>query len=806
MKCFHPHTYQKLGFDQILRQLQARVSSDEAREAVAQIAPMRDAAAIETAQVRVAEYQALLELGHQPPRGALRSVGNLLPKAELAGSWLATDELYRLLGWLSGVQDLRSFLHQHQETAPTLDAWVNQAPFNPRLVQDIARLFDDRGQIRDDASPALAAIRRQMQANSRELRNVLYRILRLANEKQWSQEREITLRNDRLVIPVKSEARGQVPGFIQDVSQSGGTVFIEPAEALPLNNKARELQIQEQAEIVNILRQATAAVRAELPSLRGFREITLALDLVRAQALLAQELGAVRPRIEPGGTQVVLYEAYYPLLQLKARQDPFEVVPLEFRLTGRNRILVISGPNAGGKSVALKTLGLLQLMVQCGMPVPVRDDSVFRLFEALFLDIGDEQSVDTDLSTYTSRLHNWRQMGDHMDADSLFLIDEFGSGTDPKQGGAIAEAFLERFVRQKAYGLITTHYGNIKDFGEVNTGVRNAAMQFDTQGLRPTYRIVEGMPGRSYAFEMAERVGVHPSIMRRARQKVGRDELDTEALIKELERKNAHLTRMVEDNQRREQKLQTLLEQNESRADTLERERKHILNEAKREARTLIEAANKRIEATIREIRESQAEKERTLALRRQLAASAPEVVPNLPPPPEGKGKKKKKAARPQGPEVLRGQPIAAGDWVKLKEADTYGQLVELSGKRGVLEAGGMRLNVKLAQLEKIRPPRKKEAPRLVQVIGEGEDRPSVRMDLDVLGLRVEEALPRVDKFMDEAHLAGLRSVRILHGKGSGILRDAIRKHLRDLRYVEDLADAPVDQGGAGWTLVEIGD
>ncbi|GAB4423965.1 MAG: endonuclease MutS2 [Bacteroidia bacterium] len=808
MKCFNPHTYEKLGFDVILRYLRERLHSDESRDLLAALSPTADAAVLVPELERVNEYRNLLLYDEAPPRGAFMAVGRALVKLQVQGNWLSAAECFDLLLWLRGVRDLRAFFKTRAETAPRLHALLNDLPFTLRLVPRLEQVFDERGQIRDDASPALAGIRSRLKSTAVELRNTLYRVLRRANENNWSLDREITLRNDRLVIPVKAESKHNISGFVQDVSQTGGTVYIEPAEALPLNNLLRELQINEHNEIVRILTALSQDLHQHLPELQALQQVSCHMDLLQAKARLAVDLGAQLPVIEPAGRRLHIEQAYYPLLQLKAQQDPFEVIPLEINLLQKNRIVLISGPNAGGKSVSLKTVGLLQLMLQSGLLVPVADTSVFPLFNSLFLDIGDEQSVDSDLSTYTSRLKNWRQMGDNMNSDSLFLIDEFGSGTDPKQGGAIAEAFLERFVRVGAFGIITTHYGNLKDYAEITPGVRNAAMQFDTQGLRPTFRLIEGMPGRSYAFEMAERVGVHPSILRKARHKVGTDEIDTEQLLKELERKNNRLEQLVAENNRREQKLQSLLERNQAREIELESKRKEIVNEAKRQARALIEQANKQIERTIREIREQQADKKKTLVLRRQLAASAPVVEPEPVTPPVAiaeKGSDKTAKDLPAAPELLPGEQIAAGDWVKLIEGETYGRLVELQGNRGILEAGDLRLHVRLNQLVKIRPPRQRKTTGGVQLIG---DRPQLhaRFELNVMGQRVEEVLPVLERFIDEARQAGLPSLRILHGKGSGVLRDVIRKQLADLPFVTHYGDAPVEMGGAGWTIVELGD
>ena len=609
MKCANVHTFEKLGFDSILTHLRKKVYSEDAQEQIESLQPSSNVDWIRTELGLVEELKQVFELSDGLPATRFESITKLLDKLQLEGDWLSRDELFRMAGWLKTLYELRKWFHKKKETYPKLDQLVNRHEFQPQLISAIDKILDERGNIRDKASPELGRIRRKQQQISANLRTTLSRILRKAKENNWSLDSEITIRNDRLVIPVKSDSKGRVPGFVQDVSQSGGTVYVEPTEALPLNNELRELQIGEHNEIIKILKEITSEIREEVPGLVKFRKVMIHVEVLLAKARLAVELKAVLPQINPDGNKMEILEGYYPLLLLKAKEEEVEVIPLEVALTRNNRIIVISGPNAGGKSVALKTMGLLQLMLQSGLLIPVKEDSTFRIFKSLYVDLGDEQSVASDLSTYTSHLYQWRQMGDQMNHTSLFLIDEFGSGTDPRQGGAIAEAFLERFVRQGAYGVITTHYGNLKDFAEITPGLKNAAMQFDTKGLKPTFRLIPGMPGRSYAFEIAKRVGVHYSILRKAKDKVGTEEIDSEELLKQLERKHARLNNLVSENERKSNQLEQLVEKNKILELELNKNKKKILREAKVQAKELIENANKRIERTIREIKERRAEK-----------------------------------------------------------------------------------------------------------------------------------------------------------------------------------------------------
>lgn len=794
MKLYNPNTLEKLGFDTVRKAVERRLSSQDARDAWAMREPLADWKLLQIDLGRTQELLNLLTTGTSLPAFRFLSVKPYIRKLAVEGNWLSLEELYELVSWMKAVYRIREFFHkQEEEVYPLLKKMIGEPIFQQSLTLHISALFDDRGKLRDNATPELFRIRQSQQQVAKELRNLLYNVLNKALKNNWTVEREITIRNDRFVIPVKADSKGRVPGFIQDVSQSGQTVFVEPAEALPLNNRSRELQFEEQNEIVRILVDLSDRLRVELPMLDRFQAIMREFEIIRAKALFAQEIGAIYPKVDPAASSFHLKKAFYPPLLMKAKEEEREVVPLNVSFSPKGRIILISGPNAGGKSVSMKTVGLLQVMLQTGMLIPVDEGSVFKIFDNLFIDIGDEQSVASDLSTYTSHLFHLRQMGDHMNQQSLFLIDEFGSGTDPKQGGAIAESFLERFIRVGAYGIITTHYGNIKKYAELHAGVANAAMEFDTEELKPTFRLLEGIPGRSYAFEIAERVGVHRTIIRKARKKVGTEEVQVEKLLEELERKNSKLEQQLRENARRERKLERLVKENDSLQSELVRKRKRVVNDAKKEANELLRKANKDIERTIREIRESQAEKKLTKNLREVLQTKQHEVEELVEDTP-----KKEKAA--DSLQILPG-PIEVGDWVKLKKGDTQGEVEELVGKQAFLIAGGIRLKAKLNQLEKIKRPKDSKKRKAGT---SGFRMSQARMSLDVLGKRPEEALVELDKALDEALLAGFKQFKILHGKGTGVLRDHIRYHLSKLPFITAFYDASEEEGGSGWTVCEL--
>jgi len=793
MKIHNPTTYDKLGFSEVIAYVQKRVLSEEGRIALEEIKPTSNRDFLLEELQRVQEFKELLEFDDPFPTQNFTSVSSLLAKTQVEGNWLSREELHRFLKWLYAIRDVRQYLHSRKDKYPKCDALVNGPVFQKNLISAITKIIDAKGYIKDSASPTLASLRKEIKVISSDLRVTLNRVLRKANEKGWSNASEITIRNDRLVIPVKTDFKGNIPGFVQDVSQSGQTVFVEPAAALVLNNRLKEVVIREHNEVINILTAITAHIAEYADELATFREVMISIDLIRAKALLAMKLECNLPIIDENDQKIHIMLGYYPVLLLKALKEKISVVPMDLRMDTNRRIALISGPNAGGKSVALKTLGLLQLMLQCGFLIPVDERSTFRLFTDLYVDLGDEQSVENDLSTYTSHLRHWRIMADSMNAGSLFLIDEFGSGTDPNQGGAIAEAFLERFLRQKAYGIITTHYGNLKDFAEISKGIENAAMEFDKKNLKPTYHLVDGMPGRSYAFEIAERVGVHHTVIGKARKKVGKKQLNTDKLLKKLEDRNLEMNRLVESNKHKQARLDHLTNKYEKLNHELKVKRQKLIREAQLEAKRVIEEANKRIERTIREIKEHAAEKTVTKKLRQELKASAPKVIPN--PEPEQKNK---------GFEVVKDAKIEAGDWVKFKTSNSFGEVTEVKGKNVFVLMNEMKVRVKLNQLIKIRKPEQKESVTSSRKQAGGFNLLSVKSEIDVRGMRVDEVMPILQKHLDEAMMAGIQEFRILHGKGNGVLREFIRKFLNDLDYIESYRDAPIDLGGSGWTYIRL--
>lgn len=807
METLNQQTEEKLGFDDIRELLAGRANTEAGKAICRRLRPMRKHRPLEAELARVVECRDLLQFDESFSLDFAGNIDPILAHAGVAGNWLNAQDCFSLLKWLRMVRGLLNYFRARKEKYPGLWGLVGRLDWNKGLIVQVERLLDDRGNIRDDASPKLKQLRKERQSSAAGLRRTLQAALRNAIANGWSEDGEITIRNDRLVIPMKADFKGRIKGFVHDVSQSGQTIYIEPSAALEANNKIRQLLAQEQNEITRMLMELTAAIRAELPALEQYATMVARMDFIRAKGRLAVDLDAVKPVFKADGTAMQLIKARHPLLTLKAGMRKEDVVPLSMRLDTDSRIVLVSGPNAGGKSVSLKTVGLLQVMLQCGLLVPVDEASEFRWFTRLFIDIGDEQSIQSDLSTYTSHLANMREMLDGLNDRSLFLMDEFGSGTDPRLGGAIAEAFLERFVASGAYGIITTHYGNLKNYADRTEGIVNAAMQFDPETLSPTYQIEVGVPGRSYAFEIARNVGISEELITAAREKIDSNEMYAEDLLLRLEAQKSELDGLLLDNRKLNNELHNLLERNQDREQQIRDNESRILEEAEEKAEGLISAANARIERTIREIKEAQAEKERTQELRRELKemVQTPGKKKKGEREKEAPGKKKKKAEQREATIITTqpGHKIEEGDWVKMKDGNAYGKVLEIQGKRAIVALGEMRVTVKVKDLVRIKAPKAVAAGHAKGTV-RVQKKAQVTTELRIQGFRVEAALPVVEKFIDDALLAGLQEVRILHGKGTGALRQAIRDFLRKLPDVLRSVDAPEDQGGSGWTLVSL--
>ncbi|MEA5459963.1 Smr/MutS family protein [Arcicella sp. LKC2W] len=818
---------QKLGFDKIRERLNELCVSTLGRSFVEKIRFSDNYDQIQKMIRQVDEMKNILQFEPQAfPSQNFLDVNYQLSKASIEGAFLTEEEFFNVKLSLRTIQEcLRFFDNKEPESYPTLRELVGSAFAerekkedekskvqiqNPKLeirslLDAFDKIIDDRGKLKDNASAELQAIRRRIQVQEVDLRKKLDSILKNARSNGWiSDDFSLTLRGGRMVIPIAAEHKRKIKGFVHDESDTGKTVFLEPTEVLEANNEIRELESAEKREIVRILMELTTKMRPQVPVLRKAYTFLGIVDFIRAKARLAIEVNGIAPLSI--NSQVVDWKnAVHPLLFLSFKKQGKTVKPLTITLNAENRILLISGPNAGGKSVTLKTLGLLQFMYQCGLLVPMAEHSTIGMFRNVFIDIGDEQSLENDLSTYSSHLTNMKYFLLNSDRKTLFLIDEFGTGTEPSLGGAIAESILEDLNKSGAYGAINTHYTNLKTFADKTNGLVNGAMRYDAELLEPMYELEIGKPGSSFAIEIAYKIGLPKAIIDKSKQRIGNQQVNFEKLLKELEIEKKVFADKNVENATKQRKLDQLLEQYGSLKTYLDNEKKTILNTAKLQAKELVKNANQKIEATIKEIREQGAEKLSTKEIRQDLhdfqdGLKMEKVVAQAAP------KEEKEQVEKDVIEVILGE-ITVGSLVRIKGQEALGEVLGLRGKDAEVAIGDLKTTVKLNRLEKIsRKEFKQKTGSKTKVVGVdmNDKMMNFSFNLDIRGKRGEEALVEVDRFMNDAIMVGYDELRIIHGKGDGILRTLIRNHLRGYKQVGKTQDEHADRGGAGVTLVSM--
>ncbi len=742
----------------------------------------------------------------------------------IPGTFPNTEDVFALKKSLETLRDILAFFRNKKEEYPLLYRLTDHVEHFPDIVKAIDKILDLHGNIRDNASPELAAIRREISEKQASVSRAMQRIIKQAQtDGLVEQGTAPAIRDGRTVIPVNSSFKRKINGIVHDESATGRTSYIEPAEVVVANNAIRELFFAEQREIVRILTAFADRLRPYLDDLHVSFEFLGNIDFIRAKALSAVELDAVKPICVPDQA-LDWTRAIHPIMYLNFKKEKRELVPLDIRLTPEQRILLISGPNAGGKSVCLKTVGLIQYMFQCGLLVPVSENSEIGVFDTVCIDIGDEQSIDNDLSTYSSHLLNMKQFVRHAKSSALILIDEFGSGTEPVIGGAIAEAVLDNLNRKGVWGVITTHYGNLKHYASSTNGVINGAMLYDSHRMQPLFRLETGKPGSSFAFEIARKIGLPEEILADAADKAGHQTVDFEKHLREIERDKRYWERKREDVRRHEKRLDEISTKQLTELEKVEKERKAIIENARKEAQQILANTNRIIENTIRTIKENQAEKTKTKEVRRELeefkertdVPKSEEEERILRKIAKLKEREKIRAERkPQEPKEqpqVEGKPqdtvIRKGDTVKLDGGDAAGEVMEINGKNVTVAFGNLLSTVSVDRLTKIskneyKKQRTHTAPT-IQVYNVGERRLRFKSSVDVRGMRTEEAISKVEDLVDEAAMLGIGEVRILHGKGNGILRQMIREYLKNSPLVSSFADEDIRQGGTGITVVKI--
>lgn len=832
----YPQNFEnKIGYNQIRHQLKQRCLSVMGEEYVDEMhfSDRFDEVVLWIDQT--CEMMTILQGEEEFPVQYYHDVRASLSRIRVEGLFLDEQELFDLRRSLDTINRIVHFLlhtddEGEEKRYPCLGQLAADVELYPQLIKQIDAILSPYGKIKDNASPELSRIRRELNATMGSIGRTLNSILRNA-QSEGVVDKDITptLRDGRLVIPVVPALKRKIRGIVHDESASGKTVFIEPAEVVEANNRIRELESDERREIIRILTDFSNLLRPLVTPLLLSYEFLAEIDFIRAKASWALSHQAIKPALEHHRI-LDWRNAIHPLLQASLAKHGKQVVPLDIELNEKQRILLISGPNAGGKSVCLKTVGLLQYMLQCGMPIPVHERSHAGLFGSIFIDIGDEQSIEDDLSTYSSHLLNMKNMMKHADAESLILIDEFGGGTEPQIGGAIAEAVLKRFNEKRAFGVITTHYQNLKHFAEDHEGVVNGAMLYDRHLMQALFQLQIGNPGSSFAVEIARKIGLPEEVIADASTIVGSDYINADKYLQDIVRDKRYWESKRQNIRQREKQMEETIARYQSEMEELQKQRKEIIRQAKEQAQQLMSEANSRIENTISAIKEAQAEKAKTRQARQELAAFREELeqqhlaeeeeriarkMKQLQERQERKKERKAKGkaagsvqqtSKPEPPKA-----ITAGELVKLHGQSTVGQVMEVNGKQAVVVFGQLKTVVNLERLERTNAPLRQVELTTKSTFVTAETRDAMhekklhfKQDLDVRGMRGDEAIQAVTYFIDDAILVGMSRVRILHGTGTGILRTLIRQYLQTVSGVRHFQDEHVQFGGAGITVVDL--
>lgn len=776
----------KLGFDQIRQRISSYCISTLGRNEVDKIRFRTEYTVVKKLLEQGSEFKSIKERALPFPISQYYDPSELYPVIAIENSFIEAASFREIALSIQVIEDCVGFLKKEQENYPNLFELTLPVDLPEGVKHSVHAAVDDMGKIKDSASPDLNRIRKKLRDEAGRARRLVDQMFREAVGNGMVPEGSSpVIREGRVVIPVLSEYKRKIKGVIMDESATGQTVYMEPTEVIEANNEIRNLELEERRESIKILRGLTTLLREHLPVIKSGFDFLGKLDFIQAKHLFSVDIEATIPQLVEKPKLDWVY-ARHPLLFLSHKgKNP--VVPLNIDLKQDERFLLVSGPNAGGKSVCLKTVGLVQYMVQCGLLVPVDEKSEVGIFHHIFLDIGDQQSIENDLSTYSSHLRNMKHFVDRANENTLVLLDELGAGTDPNFGGGIAEAILKKLVEKGVWGVATTHYYNLKLYAEHNTGIRNAAMQFDSKNLEPRFILEIGKPGSSFALEIARKTGLG-RIIKDAEDLIGKDLTGLETLIKKVSDEKQELIKREREVRDKEIRYKELLNQYEQLNQELEGKKKEIINKAKTEAAQLIQQTNKEIEKTIRHIKENRAEKKETKRVRQSLEGLRENVKPSV-----------ERVAHHTN------EKIEEGDYVRMIGQDVTGQVISLKGKSALVQFGDMRSSIKLEKLVKssAREDKSSKARRSfgVDLLAK---QTGFNTTLDVRGMRVEEIIPVLDQFLDDAVLLGHGGLRILHGKGEGVLRGVVRDRLKLNKNVVSFGHEHIERGGDGITTVVL--
>jgi len=756
-------------------------------------------------------------------------VSHFISKIKIEGYYLEAEELFDLQRSLDTIKSILNFFkNKSEEEYPQLLKLSQPIKVHSYISDRLDGILNKYGQIKDNASKELAEVRRTLHQKQSTVSSKLTKILKQVQHEGWvSSDLSLTIVNGRTVIPIDSTYKRKIKGLVHDVSATGKTAYIEPEEIVEINNEIKELEFAERREIIKILLKFTDDLRPYLDDIAASMEFLGEIDFIRAKALYAIRIDAILPAISKDPV-VSLVNARHPLLQALLKKEKKDIVPLSLHLDDASRILLISGPNAGGKSVCLKTTGLLQYMMQCGLLVPTGGSSDMGIFENIFIDIGDEQSIENDLSTYSSHLTNMKFFMKNCNEKTMILIDEFGTGTEPMLGGAIAEAVLENICKTKTFGVLTTHYTNLKHFAAFTEGVINGAMLFDNQRMQPMFQLESGKPGSSFAFEIARKIGLPEEVILNAESKVGKEHIFFDKHLRSVLRDKRYWENKRMKIRSSEKQLEETLITYSEEMEKFQKEKKELLKKAKNEAQEILNSANKQIENTIRIIRETQADKEKTKEAREEITKLKNNITPDINPDEEKILRKieKIKEVRQQKIKKIEEENPAPkkeipeinitdyqpGDLIKIKNKEAIGEIIDSSGQNLVVAFGQMISTIKKDDAEKIskneykkHQQTKKQGSHLSILESMHKKRLEFKTSIDIRGMRGEAAIQLITNYIDEAIMLDISEVRILHGKGNGILRQLLRDYLRSVQLIKSISDAPIEFGGDGISVVKLG-
>lgn len=810
----------KIGFDTVRSLLEEKCLSPLGKAKCAAMSFSDNFDIVRKLLRQTDEMLSLLSRGLELPVDHIYDVTAKLKSVQIEGNFMPANDLYRLRMSLSTIGKVRDFFSIKGDDGlsitPLLSDLFSDLAVFPEIIRAIDKVVNKFGEISDNASPELYDLRKRIISSNATLSSIMQRVVsRSVTEGIIDKDASPSVRDGRLVIPVSAAMKRRIPGIVHDESATGKTSYIEPAEVVEATNRLRELKESEKREIQRILVALADEIRPDVPMMLKSYNMLGIYDFIRAKALIAQEFDANMPVLEKK-PEIDWYGAVHPVLALSLKNQGREVVPLTLRLDGKHRILIISGPNAGGKSVCLKTAGMIQYMLQCGMLPTMHANSHASVFTNILIDIGDEQSIENDLSTYSSHLKNMKVFLQHATARTFILVDEMGTGTEPQIGGALAQAILKQLNKGKVMGIVTTHYQNLKTFADTEEGFINGAMLYDRQHMQPLFKLSIGNPGSSFALEIAKKTGLPAQVLEDAREIVGSDYVNMDKYLLDLARDRRYWSNKREAIKEKESKIEKLLERVQAQTEELKEKKRVIIEEARKEAAELLAGSNAKLERTIMEIKSAQAEKERTKQLRKELdeykkslnSVTTEEIeIKDLPPLPKLKSIKTKD--RPKKATPPKTEPIAVGDYVRMSKDGMAGRVLSITGKNAEVAFGALRTRVELGKLIRAVKPAQSVGTQTASVsrstIEDSRKRQlEFKQEIDVRGMRADEALQAVAYFLDDALQFDISRVRILHGTGTGVLRMAIRQYLQNNRDVISFHDEDVRFGGAGITVVNL--